>query len=204
MQFSEVPERLFSSQTAVRVLRVLATHPDKPMTGREIARLAAAPPPRVNERLKALENEGLVSRRTVGPSHLWSLERNHFLVRPLQALFAVDRQAHRELRAALSKWIDGMPGVLEARLFGSMARGDEDPASDVDLFLLVRNRAAKTAVRAGELRVGKEIQDRFGNHLHVITVTEKELKHRPRRAFLGPARKEGELLAGAAARGDRK
>lgn len=196
MQFSEIPERLLASQTAVRVLRALIANPERPLTGREVARLAGAPPPRVNERLKELEAEGLVSRDFVGRCHLWRLERGHFLVGPLTALFTVDERAHRELREVLTEWVGGLPGVLEARLFGSMARGEEDPGSDVDLFLLVKDRAAKAAVRAGQDRLDGELRKRFGNPLQVIAVTEKELGRRPRRAFLGPARKEGELLRG--------
>ncbi len=194
MRFREVPERLLSSTTAVKVLRVLVTRPGAEMTGREVARLAGAPHPRVLQRLHLLEDEGLVARRFAGRSHLWRLERGHALVGPLSALFAVDRDMQRDLEETIEQSLQQVPGVVEVRLFGSVARGDEEPTSDIDLFILVRDRAAKQAARRGLETLRAEVRERFGNWIQPLVYTEAELRRRPRRAFLGPAREEGILL----------
>src|SRR3970040_2032302 len=101
MQFHEIPERLLSSQTAARVLRVLMRYPNRPMTGREIAALSGAPPPRVIERLRQFESEGLVSVRGAGAADIWSVEPEHVLVPALTHLFHAEGNAQRELRSAL-------------------------------------------------------------------------------------------------------
>lgn len=197
MQFTEVPERLLSSQTAVRTLRVLLELPGREMTGRQIAALAHAPPLRVIERLRQFEREGLVTWRAVGPAHVWRLESGHVLVPALAALFEIDSQAKNALRRSLRKWVERLPGIVEARLFGSLARGDERPESDIDLLLVVKDRACKAAVQAAVASLRDELRSRFGNPLQVIVLTTGELRRRPRRAFLGPARREGENLTPA-------
>lgn len=197
MRFHEIPERLLGSSTAVRVLRVLVRFPQREMTGRELAREAGAPHPRALERLNEFEDEGLVSRRFAGRAHLWRLERDHALVAPLTALFQVDDRVRQELRSTLERGIGRIPGVTEARLFGSVARGDEDPDSDIDIFLLVKDRASKDAARREMEGLRGEVRSRFGNWVSPIILTEAELRRRPRRAWLGPAREEGLLLGGA-------
>jgi predicted nucleotidyltransferase len=198
MRFEDIPERLLSSATAIRVLRVLLTYPERELTGRQLAALARAPPQRANERLAALEHEGLVDRRVVGSAHLWKLNRRHFLARRLAGLFAIDAEAQAELRSTLRRWIDNQTGIAEARLFGSVARRSERPGSDVDLLLIVRG---ETARRRAEEAVGplqSQIHERFGNPLSVIILTQAERAGRKGRGFVAAADAEGELLYSAA------
>jgi predicted nucleotidyltransferase len=204
MRFRDIPERLLGSQTGVKVLRVLVRHPGAEMTGREVARLAGAPHPRVLERLAALEAEGLVARRFAGRAHLWRLEASHVLVGPLRELFGVDRHVQQELQRSIQRSLSRVPGVVEAVLFGSVARGDEEPLSDVDLFVLVKDRKSKQAAKRELETLRTHIRDRFGNWLQPMVYTQGEVRRRPRMAFLGPARKEGILLAGKAPAGSRR
>ncbi|HEX9708590.1 MAG TPA: nucleotidyltransferase domain-containing protein [Candidatus Thermoplasmatota archaeon] len=194
MKFTRVPERLLAGRTAIRTLSVLLSHPEREMTGREIAALAKAPPLRVIERLRALELEGLVDRRTVGPAHLWKLDRKHFLVERLSGLFEIDTAAQTELRASIKRWADGLSGVREAWLFGSVARRAEEPDSDVDLLLVVENETVRERLGPRKEAFAEEVRERFGNPLNVIVLTTRERRSRRGRGFVGQAEKEGEPL----------
>jgi predicted nucleotidyltransferase len=194
MRFEGVPERLLGTATAVRTLRVLLAFPDRELTGREIARMAGAPPVRVIERLRVLEWEGLVTRRTVGAAHFWKLETGHFLARQLAAIFKVDTNAQAEFRAMVRHWADLQPAVVEVRLFGSVARKDERPASDIDLLLVVANdKAREAAIKAGD-GLADRVRVRFGNPLHLVVLTRQERTARAGTGFVGEADREGELL----------
>lgn len=175
-------------------MRVLLSYPEREMTGREIASLAQAPPLRVIERLHDLEREGLVDRRAVGPAHLWKLDRSHFLVERLTSLFHIDADAQSELRGSILKWAQGLPGVREVWLFGSVARREEKPDSDVDVLLVVANEGAKRRVDEAKDDFVAAVRKRFGNSLNVIMLTTKERTARKGKGFVGEAEKEGEPL----------
>ena len=56
-------------------------------------------------------------------------------------------------------------GFQEVRVFGSMARGDADERSDVDL--LVTLPVGKTGLALGALLM--DVQDLLGRRVHVVT-----------------------------------
>lgn len=197
MKFSEIPERLLPNRTAIRVLRVLLTYPDREMTGRQVAALAGAPPARVNERLQVIEYEGLAERSIHGRAHVWRLVKGHVLVPHLTALFQVERASGVELRRTLGMWVASLEGVKDARLYGSVARGDERPDSDVDVLVLVADGKAKRAAERAKAAIEDDIRSRFGNGLSVRVLTEREVRRRPRRGFLPFALRDGEGLLNA-------
>jgi predicted nucleotidyltransferase len=164
------------------------------MTGREIASLAAAPPARVIERLRVLEYEGLAEWRTVGNAHMWRLVNGHALIPHLMALFGVDRAMSAELRSSLGRWVAGLPGVTDALLYGSVARGEERPDSDVDVLVIVADGKSKRSAERAKGAVEDDIRARFGNVLSVRVLTEREVRRRPNRGFLPVALHEGERL----------
>ncbi len=70
-------------------------------------------------------------------------------------------ESHRtEVRALAERH-----GFTDVRVFGSMARGDADERSDVDL--LVTLPAGKTGLALGALLM--DVQDVLGRPVHVVT-----------------------------------
>jgi predicted nucleotidyltransferase len=195
MRFHGIPERLLQGETAIRVLQVMLGTQGREMTGRQVARLARAPPQRAIERLHQLEAEGLVERRLVGRSHVWRLVETHVLVEALSPLLSLDGHAQGQLRRALTAWVSRQQGVVQARLYGSIARGDERALSDVDVLLVVKDARAKRKAGDAALALDEEIQSRFGNPANVIVLTRAEWNARRGKGFVGSAESEGEPLA---------
>jgi predicted regulator of amino acid metabolism with ACT domain len=87
---NDVFNGLFTSGSCITVLRALYSR-DSGITGRETARLAG-----VNHRtalltLKALEKTGVVNRLVGGRDHIFTLNKNHYLVENgLSGLFLVE------------------------------------------------------------------------------------------------------------------
>lgn len=115
------------------VLSVLAGT-SRPMTGREIARLLGRRSHSgVLDTLNRLTEHGLVDREEAGRAFLFTLNREHL------AAPAVDHLA--QLRSALfdrlTQLIDSWQiAPVHVSLFGSVARGEGDTHSDIDLFVV--------------------------------------------------------------------
>lgn len=67
-------------------------------------------------------------------------------------VFRLDRAGTiSRLRQRAQELLKQRPDVLEVRLFGSIARGDAKPGSDVDLFVVVRDGAPRFLDRIPDL-----------------------------------------------------
>jgi hypothetical protein len=115
------------------VLVVLAgtTHP---LTGRQVARLARrGSVAGVAKALDRLGRQGLVTRLEAPPASLYTLNRQHVAAPVAEALAGLRSEFLSRLRDAFSTW-EIQP--VHASLFGSAARGDGAPDSDVDIFVV--------------------------------------------------------------------
>lgn len=139
---------------------------DEPMTGRQIHGLMAGNYSlwSIQEALKALTQLGLLETRTIGRAGIHTINEDHAFVAPLRAL--VDPVA--ELKAAIAEAIDSE--VQAVILFGSVARGESNANSDIDLAVI----AAPTWDQRVELQ--DSVRTRLGNDCDVLLFTEAEFR----------------------------
>ena len=83
--------------------------------------------------------------------------------------------------------------VEKAYVFGSVARGDERPQSDIDTLVIVRSRKDKETVLEAAGGAALEALELFSNHLSVLVLSEPELSGKAGN-LLAEVRKEGKLL----------
>jgi DNA-binding transcriptional ArsR family regulator len=115
------------------VLQVLA-RTSAGMTGRQIALLTGRRSHSgVLDALNRLTEQGLVRRVEVGRAFLFSLNREHLAADAVLALAGLRRELLKRIRGEISSWA---LAPVHASLFGSMARGEGDSRSDVDLFVV--------------------------------------------------------------------
>lgn len=193
MRFHNVAETLLTSPARVAVLKALLNAPGREWSGREIARASGVSAPQAMEALYRLYDEALVRQRRTGRVSLWTLDERHFLAGRLRPLVDVDSASQRELVAALEAGLKGS-GALEAFLFGSVARGDEDPNSDVDMLVVFpdNRRAAAWTDRLRDLEV--EVLARFGNPIQALVYTVHEVRGGARARIREAAQREGRPL----------
>lgn len=145
---------------------VLATllRTDAPMTGRQIYGLLRDDYSlwTVQEALKSLTNLGVVESQTIGRAGVHKVNQDHASVAPLRAL--LDPVA--ALREAVMSVTSGE--VQAVLLFGSIARGEATPDSDIDLAVI--------APAAWDNRVELEdiVRTRLGNDCDVLVFTEAD------------------------------
>jgi len=135
-----------------------------PLTGRQIHRLVRDEYSlwTVQGALKALTRLGLVETQTIGRAGVHTINEAHASVAPLRAL--LDPVA--SLRAAINAGTDG--DVHAVILFGSIARGEATPDSDIDLAVIAPSGWDK------RVELEDSVRARLGNDCDVLVFTEVE------------------------------
>ncbi len=100
---------------------------------RTIARLAAVSIAQVSRVLVGLVELGLVERREVPPSSLFRIVPDHVATRALVGLADARNVALNEMGRAASKM---RPAPVSVIAFGSFARGESEPGSDIDVIVV--------------------------------------------------------------------
>jgi predicted nucleotidyltransferase len=165
------------------------------LTGREIARRAGASQEGARQALGRLVRQGVLTLELAGHAHQYRLNREHLAAKWIEGLAAVRLDLFKELRALIGGW---KVAPYAARLFGSVARGDADDASDIDVLLVrpkkVRAEDARWTLQLDELRTRTTAWT--GNDTRVLEYAEVEfLRLRNRETVLKAALADGiELL----------
>lgn len=189
--------RALNSEQKIRLLRFLLSGRSMPdMSERELAKIVKMPNVSVNRIMACFEELNLVHWRGVGHSHVWSVnEESHaygVLKKVINAM-EENRTPAESLKKALIKEIRKLP-VIRAILFGSVARGDDRPGSDIDLCLIVRDQKDKKSVQEAMLGLGTKIQKAYGNFLGDYVLTESEYKRKRGLGVIKNIEKEGVRL----------
>jgi len=161
--------RLFGSPGNVRVLRVLADGLASSAT--QIAAEAGLTPQGTRLVLDVLAAQGIVAVQGSARTQLFELATVHPFRQPLLALFQAERAAWEDLVARLRERFKKHAGVQAAWLYGSVARGEDTLASDVDVALLVSSPDVSDQVREDLM----PIEDALHVHVSVTALTPQDL-----------------------------
>lgn len=190
----DILEALFGGPGRTAVLRLLATQSSE-LTGRQIAELVGMSQPGIAGTLHHLAGLGVVQRRRAGQAILHQLDRENLLVHSivLPAL-AAEANLIEDLKAEIRAAFESL--AVSLVLFGSVARGESAPGSDIDVLVITADQA--DAARAMEVAdgAGQKFFRRYGMPLSVIVTAQDKLPVESS-AFLTRARDEGILLSGA-------
>ena len=115
------------------VLAVLA-RAEASFTGRQVHQVAGRHSERgVRNALHRLSAQGIVSRERVGSADQYRLNRAHLAAPYVEALAKLRDELLRRVAGEFESWT--VPPAFAA-LFGSAARGEMHPESDIDLFVV--------------------------------------------------------------------
>jgi len=103
-------------------------------TGRQVHALATGSSESgVRNALKRLNAQGIVTRTPVGAADHYSLNHQHLMAKYIKSMVNVRSEFLRVIEEEVSKW-DITP--VCAAVFGSSARADMQPESDIDIFIV--------------------------------------------------------------------
>lgn len=164
-------EMLLGSKVKVKVLRTLWKHKEKEFTIRELGSFLKTSHMGVRKVLADLERVNAVEIRAVGRSHTIRLNKESYAAAILEKIFKLEEETKSELLKMLEKRLR-VPEVKSAALFGSVARGEESPLSDIDVFILTNE---KEKVEKAVSQLQREVALKFGNALAPYYLSEEEL-----------------------------
>jgi predicted nucleotidyltransferase len=148
-------ERLLGSKGRARLLAIFATHPTEEFYAQRLTAMARLAETSVRYELPRLERLGLLISRREGREKHYRINDRHPLFPELKQMVYKTIGLGEALREA----IGGVAGVNAAFIYGSVAKGDERPTSDIDLFVLGKPDQTQlaTALREAEGRLRREI-----------------------------------------------
>jgi predicted nucleotidyltransferase len=136
---------------------------EQPVTRRQLASAAGVSPGNASAVIEGLIRAGLVTEARAGRSSMVVLNRSHLAAGPVLALAGLRGELIRRLRERLSAW----PDLAGAWLFGSVARGDADSDSDVDL-LIVADDLQSTDLHERLTQLHADVRSWTGNDLQLV------------------------------------
>jgi len=133
IRHDSILQALFTSRARVDVLQLLLLNAPNRYYLREVASLTQQPVRAIQRELARLEAGGLLTVIVEGNRKYYQANRASAVFPELKALLVKTAGLGNLLRKHLSQYRDS---IRVAFLFGSYARGSEDPNSDIDLLVI--------------------------------------------------------------------
>lgn len=164
-------------ESAVRreVLRTFFARPGIVRHVRELARELGWSATIVGQELDRLERTGILTSERVGRARRYRVDERSPIASEIRSLVQKTIGVEARIRDAIAD----LPGIEEAFLYGSYARGDERATSDLDLFVIGPVDQERLSERLAD------VERELGRDVNVTSYERAELER---------LRKEGELF----------
>lgn len=150
--------RLFGGNATDDVLLFLSRHHDESFSISDIARAVEYSRPTVTKTVDTLAGNDLVVEDRVASKRMVHINRDR-LSRPDDPILEIPQQDFQKpVQVATNQIADQLEGVLAVVLFGSIARGEADRRSDIDLWVLVSEDRMANQRTANTIR--EHLEDR--------------------------------------------
>jgi len=157
LQYPFPDERVFRYQAMQDVLDVLIDQPYAAYSVSELATLTEANTGTISKAVGLLSELGIVETEQDGRTHQVQINRER-LTKPDPILSIPQSEFHLPARVFLERIQDEIDGLVGVVLFGSVAQGEADRASDIDLLVIVDED--KAATRRTVQSVVSDLEDR--------------------------------------------
>lgn len=194
MIIHNILNKLFSSSASISILRELSLR-NTGTTGRELAKFAQLTPQAAHNTLSNLELLNIVQREHAGKSHYFWLNRKHYLTKHIiETVFQSEKDYKEKLFTELKKAIGKESESII--LFGSVARKEETPQSDLDICIVHLNKKKIIENKISQLR--QTLYDQFGITLAPYYITKPEFikKCNSDKSPVNNIVKEGKVISG--------
>lgn len=125
---------LFRSKARTLLLLNFFINPDKEFYARQLEKLLDISVGNIRRELKTIESAGLLSARPLGNLVLYKINRDNPLYSQFRELVLKTVGVQELLKPFFAK----EKNILVAFIYGSYAKGEFDPSSDIDIFILTK------------------------------------------------------------------
>ena len=188
---------VLNSKTKIKIIKFLLTH-EASMSEREIASILKVSHMSVNRTMRELAELNFVNFVTIGKAHLWRVNHKSYAFRALSELIkgvSGIQEPIEELKKILLK---KLPKTLIKRivLFGSIAKGSERTNSDIDIFILARDKQSKEKLESSIEKLSNICFEMYGNRLAPYILTDQEFKQKKNLKVISEIAKGIEIYSG--------
>ena len=138
--------------TLTKVIAILVKKPKK-YSIRELAKTASIGVASSKRCLDWLFSKNIVNLEKVGKVHQYSLNLENFLTRYIKITFSLAEISDSKI---INELLKKHPSIISVVLYGSAARGEDNPESDIDL-LVISNKKLKIEPLNAEDKIEKEV-----------------------------------------------
>ncbi len=188
---------ILGQPSKIKILRFLILSHAQ-LNGREIAKSVGLSHVKVHSALKDLYRHGLINMRSVGKSLIYWLNEEHFLVTEiLKPIFVKEAEIFQLIaRVILKKSYSPYP--LSIILFGSFAKNNASPDSDIDVAVIYPDSKNKLLIIKELSEAEKKITLLFGNHLASVPlkITDFQTKFNKNEKFIKEVVHSGKVIYG--------
>jgi predicted nucleotidyltransferase len=196
-------DRILGSKTKINILATLVNADDKEFVESELAREIECSLSEVNRQIIDLVNCGLVKIKKVGRAKVYSINKKHFLFRPLKSLFKDLVKIYKKAAKEITRFVTSRYKVFTVILFGSLAKGRirsdfvREP-SDIDIIIIARKDDVEKIKKALINFIDKNILPKYGIVAYPIVISLEEYKNSLsyHDAFIIDVHANGEVLYG--------
>lgn len=168
--------RLLASGGHVRVLRALMTY-GAPLSVAQLSADSGLTTRGTRFVLNSLASQGLVSVLGQPRSQVFAVVEQHPLASALRTLFEQEHTRWKALQDGLRNGLAAQKDIRSAWLYGSVARGEDEPHSDLDIAIVVNDEPVGAADRVRD--AAQTLGDRLNVHISVVVLTPTELAELP-------------------------
>lgn len=170
---------VLNSKTKVQIIKFLLIHKAS-MSEREIASVLKISHMSVNRTLRELAEFNFVNFVTVGKAHLWRVNKRSYAFRVLSKFIKGVSEIQEPIEDLKNMLLRNLSKDLIKRmvLFGSIAKGSERANSDIDVFILVKDRQSKNKLEPQIDKLSNLCLELYGNRLAPYLLTQQEMKQK--------------------------
>jgi predicted nucleotidyltransferase len=170
---------VLNSKIKVKIIKFLLAH-EASMSEREIASVLKVSHMSINRTMRELADINFVDFVTIGKAHLWRVNRKSYAYSVLSELIKGVSGIKDPLDNFKRILLKNLPNTLIKRvvLFGSIAEGSERANSDIDLFVLVKDKQSKQKLETKIEKLSNLCFEVYGNRLAPYILTEWEMKQK--------------------------
>lgn len=128
------------------IIKVFMTlrNQDRQLSIRDVSRMANLSPSSAKYSLDLLYENGFVAMKKIGRSHLFKVN-DSFVAKHAKILISLSEIHNSGL---VNELLSKNNSIISIILYGSVARGEDNPDSDIDLLIISRNRLEKFSINS--------------------------------------------------------
>jgi predicted nucleotidyltransferase len=170
---------VLTSKVKIKIIKFLLNH-EASMSEREIASVLNVSHMSVNRTMRELAELNFVNFVTIGKAHLWRVNRKSYAFRVLSEMFKGVSCIKEPLEDLKKILLNNLPKTLIKKvvLFGSIAKASERSNSDIDVFVLVKNKESKKKLEPQIDKLSNICLEVYGNILAPYILTEQETEQK--------------------------